>query len=362
MASIYIVSDNGKLQKKGETLVLSGKDGVTTTIFPYKTEQLVVLGSVEITASALLVLMKHNIDTIFLGKNGRFNGKLVFQESKNVFLRKKQYDMLNSERFMVDFSKAIVAGKMKNQLTFMHRIARKNDSEIIHNAVKGVKTLGEKLQDADNVASVRGYEGMASRHFFSVFKYNIMQDWAVFNGRSMHPPADNVNAVLSFLYTLLFFRVDAAIEEEGLDSYVGYLHEPNYGRRSLSFDLMEEYRTPICDTLCCALFNLGILQKEDFEEVIFSTESDEYPLAEASIKGSETSAATDGFKQKKGVLLHKKGLGKVISQFEKKIDTQIYYQPAGKQISYKKAIREQIKHFRRVLSEEERYYQPLETK
>ncbi|MCX7786405.1 MAG: CRISPR-associated endonuclease Cas1 [Spirochaetes bacterium] len=360
MATIYIVSENGKLQKKGDTLQLTHHDGTISTIFPFKTEQLVILGSVEITGGALRTLMRHGIETIFLSSNGKFQGKLVFQEHKNVFLRQKQFRLLDSHDFRSAISQAIVEGKLKNQLSFMQRITRRDEKRsFLNQVIENMKRNIQKVSETKDLASLRGLEGIGAKYFFSVFRENIIPEWAVFNGRSMNPPEDNVNAVLSFLYTLILNRVDASIEEEGLDPYVGYYHELDYGKRTLAFDLMEEYRTPLADTLCCALFNLGVLSQDDFREVVFSSESEEFPLA------TEISPSTEGeeqpvvYQEKKGVLLTKEGLKKVIAQFEKKLETQLFYTPLSKHLSYKRIIREQVRHFRRVLAGEEREYKPL---
>jgi CRISPR-associated protein Cas1 len=359
MAAIYIVSENGKLQKKGETLQLTHPDGTLTTIFPFKTEQLVILGSVEITGGALRTLMRHGIDTVFLSTNGKFQGKLVFQENKNVFLRQKQFKQLDSFAFRFQLAKAIVDGKLRNQLSFMQRITRRDEKKsFLNQTIENMKRTIQKVSEATDVSSLRGFEGIGAKYFFSVFRENIHQDWAVFKGRSMNPPEDNVNAVLSFLYTLILNRVDGAIEEEGLDPYVGYYHELDYGKRTLAFDLIEEYRTPLADTLCCALFNLGVLQSDDFREVVFSSESDEFPLSTETTTTEEESKSVI-YQEKKGILLTKEGLKKVITQFEKKLETQLFYNPQAKHLSYRRIIREQVRHFRRVLVGEEREYKPL---
>jgi CRISPR-associated protein Cas1 len=358
MSFIYIVSDNGKLHKSGETLQLAAYDGTITTIFPYKTEQLILLGNVEITGSALRVLMRNGIDTVFLGKNGRFNGKLVFQQKKNVFLRQKQFYRLSDNDFIIGFVRSLVLGKLKNQLTFMQRITRRRNAGVtLERSINKMKETIKKAEHTDDAEVLRGLEGIGARYFFYVFRHNIIQDWAVFNGRSKQPPEDNVNAVLSFLYTILFYRIDAAVEAEDIDTYVGYFHTLDYGRKSLSLDLMEEYRTPIADTLTCALFNLGTLEKTDFEEVEFSSDSDNYPLQTDSEESEKSDPVI--IESKKGVLLTKGGIKKVIAQFEKKLDNQLYYPPLGKQISYRRLIIEQVKHFKRVLNGEENEYSPL---
>jgi len=356
MSSIYILTDHGKLNKKGEALQLWAKDGTLTSIFPYKTDRLVIAGNIEITGGALKLLMRHQVNTIFLGTNGKFNGKLDFQEGKNVFIRKRQYETLDTIDLSLSIAKEIACGKLKNQLSFAQRIKRRRETEnTVSSTIERMKNNIEKAEKAPNIDTLRGYEGMGARYYYSIFRQNIIQDWAVFKGRSMHPPADNVNAVLSFLYTLLLYRVDAAIEAEALDPFVGYLHTLDYGKRALTFDLMEEYRTPVADTLCCALFNLGILEKSDFREVVFSSGDYDYPLESEE----ENEKATVVQQEKKGVLLTKDGLKKVIGQFEKKMDTLLFYPPLNKQISYNVIIYEQVRHFKRVLNQEETIYKPL---
>lgn len=360
MSTIYIVSDYGRLVKKGEVLELRKGEDLLKTVFPFKTEQLIIMGRIEVTSQALNFLMRHNIDTVFLSNNGRFNGKITFQTSKNVFLRKRQFELLSDDRFRLRISKAIVRGKLKNQLTFMQRINRKGfDSNILLPHINKVKEMIEKSESAESLDSLRGYEGLAAKNYFSVFKHNIIQDWAIFNGRSMHPPKDNVNAVLSFLYTMVLFRVDSAIEAIGLDPYVGNFHQLNYGKRTLSFDLMEEFRVPIADTLTVALFNLGILEKDDFEMVNFSNTSEEYPISDVDVDVDNSVDNSFHASEQKGVLLTKEGIKKVITQFERKLEVSYFYEPLLKSISYRSLIQEQAEHFKRVLVGQETEYKPL---
>ena len=356
MSTIYLASDYGKLNKNGETLRLNHSDGSISIIQPYKTEQLVIIGNVEITSGALKLLMHKKIDVIFLNKNGRFEGKLQFQEGKNVYLRFKQYKLLEDENFKLGHCKSIVSGKLKNQYSYMQRIRREREVDKNFNkTIENMRVNIQKVESAESIDQIRGYEGIGSKYFFSIFKYNIIPEWAVFNGRSRNPPEDTVNAVLSFLYTLLSYKVESAIESEGLDCYVGYLHTLNYGRKSLIFDLMEEYRTPIADMLTASIFNLNILTEDDFEVVNFSKTDDEHPLIENTEEINE-SAIIDN---KKGVLIKKPVLNKVITQFEKKLESNHFYQPDGKSVSFKYIIREQVKHFKRVLNGEENEYKPL---
>jgi len=355
MATIYIVSNYGTLHKKGETIVLEDKDGLKTTIFPHKTEQLLILGRTHITSEALNLLMHYNIDTVFMGRNGKFNGKLAFQTGKNVFLRQKQFKSIENHNFSLKLAQNIVNAKLQNQLTMLYKTQRKEKNHHnLKNIIEKMKHNKDKIKNTTSIDSIRGHEGYGAKLFFDGFKYGIFPDWAKFNGRSMHPPKDNVNAVLSFLYTLILFRVDAAIEASGLDPYVGYLHTLDYGKRSLTYDLMEEYRTPMADRLTVSMLNKGMLEWSDFTKVNFSKASDDFPLSEG-----EENEEPAILKEKEGILLTKKGIRKVISQFEKKLEDDIFYKPLNKRISYRKLIIEQVKHFKRVVSNEEASYQPL---
>ncbi len=352
MSTIYLISTQGKLSKKGETLVLRMDENTTKTIFPFKTEQLVLIGNIDLSTPALKFLMHRQIDTVFINKNGKYNGRLDFRSGKNIFLRIKQFERLKNENFRLKLAQSIVNAKLKNQLHFIQRIGRKRKPhDKITQAKEQINTLLLKVPTAASLDTLRGYEGAAARAYFSVYKQALLPQFARFEGRSMNPPQDNVNAVLSFLYTLILYRVDAALETEGLDPYAGYFHSIGYGKRSLSFDMMEEYRTPLADTLTVALFNLGILQEDDFREVVFSSEDDDFPL--------ELNDEHEAFNEKKGVLLNRQGLRKVIAQFEKKLQTEIYFTPLQRRINYKQLIGQQMKHFKRVVNGEEENYKPL---
>ena len=124
MSIIYVVSDYGRLIKKGDVLQLRKGDDLLKTIFPFKTEQLVIIGRIEITSAAINLLMRHQIDTVFLHRNGRFNGKFAFASGKNVFLRQKQFKSIEDDAFTLEFARCVVRGKLRNQLTFMQRTLR----------------------------------------------------------------------------------------------------------------------------------------------------------------------------------------------------------------------------------------------
>lgn len=338
MSSVYIISDHGKLNRVNETLEFTASDGTIRKIFPHKLDCLIIAGIVSITGGAMGILMKYQINTLFIGSNGKYNGKLIFTGTKNIFLRKKQYALSDDAASALGIAKSIVLAKIKNELTFVQRINRKKNRESeFTKMIQCLKNIIEQAENARTIDELRGYEGIGAKNYFSVFRYNLIPDWAEFPRRTMNPPETNVNAVLSFLYTLLMYRIETAIELSGLDAMAGFLHASDYGKNALVFDLMEEFRTPVVDTLCCTLFNHGVLSPLDFQrEAEF-----EDPVQENN---------------KKAFLLTKDGLKKVIPAFEKKIETLLYYPALEKQEPLNKIMIEQVKHFKRVLLGEEKSY------
>ncbi len=356
VSEIYILSDYGKLTKRDETIVFTQSDGTNTILFPFKTEHLVLIGKVSITADALRILTKYKISTTFLSSNGKFNGKLSFGDSKNIFLRQKQFRILDNPIKSLEIARSIVTGKIRNEISFMQRIKRKNSlaDRKVEDAVNSMKNTLSNAEKASDIEKLRGYEGLAARTYFIVFSLNIQPEWAEFKTRSKNPPRTNVNAVLSFLYTLLMYRVESAIESQGLDSCCGNLHAVNYGKNALVFDLMEEFRSPVCDTVCCSLFNLGTLSEDDFEKKDFSADNDDF-LVEEDVAGS-SSPGGEYESSVCGVLLTKNGIKKVIVAFESKINSCVQYAPTAQKISYVRIIYNQVQHYKRVINEEETEY------
>ena len=331
MSTIYIETDHGLLKKKNDILHLIDADKKETSLFPHQIERIVLSGNIEITAQAFKLIMKHKIPVSYITKRGDYKGRLVFDDGKNVFLRKNQYDLLTNESFKIQLVRNIIEGKLKNQLALMQRINR--NSKQLENFKPVIRQMKEDLTSLDKMTSIdqlRGLEGLGAKLYFSMFKYNLIPSWAEFNGRSKHPPKDNVNAVLSYLYTILFTRIDSMLASVGLDPYVGYLHTLEYGRKSLAFDIMEEFRTPIVDTTMFSLFNLGILSEHNFR-------GDKY----------------------EGVLLTKEGVILVIAQFEKKLESEHKYSSLNKKLRYKDILFEQVKLFHRIIINPELEYKPV---
>lgn len=380
---VYVKTQGARIIKEGKHLLVKKGDAIFHTLFTYKLKQLLLFGNIEITHSAMNQLMRKNIDTVFLTRHGRYLGRLAPLESKNVFLHKRQYHLLDDSVFGIRLARSIVGGKLANMATLLMRIKRSRGEPVAGNIAKQIQHLMPKLAQADNIDSIRGYEGRGSALFFEGFRYGFVGDIG-FTKRVRRPPTDPVNSVLSLFYTFLMNRVYSAVRIAGLDPYPGFLHTIDYGRFSLVLDLMEEFRTIIADTLTLSLFNLKILQKEDFvvqmpasatsgqtltnnpPDVtadpiglisISDAGSGNFDLPEQRMKEMpESPEQTTG---KYPVKLQPDAFKRVIDAFEKKLTTTFYYPLAERHLTYGDAIVFQAGYYRKVLEGEVDVYQPI---
>ncbi|MFH0784217.1 MAG: CRISPR-associated endonuclease Cas1 [Pseudomonadota bacterium] len=383
--NIYIQTQGARLIREGRHLLVKKGEDTYHTLFVEKLEQIVLFGSIDITPAARATLLRHNVDTVFCSKNGRYLGRFATPEPKNVALRKRQFTLLDDQPFGIDLCRRIVGGKMLNMITLLMRIRRTRDRPEPKVAAREIRALLQLVAIAETVDSLRGYEGRAAAHYFGALRWGFIQDHG-FSRRVRRPPTDPVNAVLSLLYTFLFNREYAAIRRVNLDPHPAFLHVPDYSRHSLVMDLMEEFRTIIADTLCLSLFNLKILQKEDFRIELpptpEKTRVDEPPPADVTAdpyghmtnldsrehfdlpEQRMTDEPTPQQDQELGegkpaVKLNDDAFRRVIENFERKMTTEFYYPPEEKTITYADALVAQAGMYRKVIEGSLRVYQPL---
>ncbi len=379
---IYITTQGARVVKEGRHLLVKHGENIHRTIFVHKVKQLLICGNVEVTPPARNMLFRNGIDTFFLTRDGRYVGRMADPEPKNIFLRKRQFQLADDAAFGLNFSRQVVAGKLGNMSVLLMRIYRKKNKSHIAEKAKQVRKLAKQALAADSIDSVRGYEGRGSALYFSLFNSGFDMDQG-FSARVRRPPKDPVNAVLSLLYTFLYNQVYSAVRQAHLDPYVGYLHCLDYGRFSLVLDLMEEFRPIIADTLTLSLFNMDILQRDrDFilleEHESGDSESDcngEESEVKPELPGNEQAnplfdtpvqrveeiltlppATAAG---RRPVNLRQDAMKKVITQFERKLATSFVYELEDRKITYAEAIVGQARHYRKVVEGSMGSYQPL---
>ncbi len=236
------------------------------------------------------------------------------------------------------------------------RLNRNREGLGLDDHILGMKRMGQKSTEAGDMDTLRGYEGRAAALYFEGFAKGFLADGVTFRERVRRPPTDPVNALLSLGYTFLFNTVMAAVGMVGFDPFLGCLHTVEYGRPSLALDLMEEWRPILVDSLVLSVFNLRALTADDFL-------AEKAPLKE--IEGDENGeatlsrSATDQGTPRTAVKLTESGFRKYITHFERKISEPVHYAKTGRQLAYRDCIREQARHFARVVRGEEEQYEPF---
>lgn len=211
------------------------------------------------------------IQLTFLTPNGRFLARENGMSQGNVLLRREQYRIADSEARSCIVARNMITGKVYNARWVLERTLRDHalriDQRRVREASEHLRQVNLQIQQVEELEQLRGLEGEAAVQYFGVLDELILSQKAdfLFDGRNRRPPQDNVNAMLSFAYTLLANDCATALETNGLDAYVGFLHRDRAGRKSLALDLEEELRAPFADRFVLTLINNRIVQDKHFE-------------------------------------------------------------------------------------------------
>ena len=268
--TLYMTSENGYLGLDGETIFVYDEEKVVGKIPLHNLEGIVSFGYRGTSPALMGACADRNISLCYLTPQGKFLARVTGKTRGNVILRDRQYTSSKDEKRSLEISKNCISGKVYNARWVLERAIRDHAMQIDKERVKvaslQLKTFLQYIQNAESKEQLRGYEGEAASIYFSVFNELILQqkkDFS-FHGRSKRPPMDNVNAMLSFVYTLLTNQITSALEVVGLDPCVGYLHTERPGRASLALDLIEEFRAVYADRFVLSLINKKIINKKNF--------------------------------------------------------------------------------------------------
>lgn len=268
--TLYITTPDAYLSLDGETIVIKKDDEVLTRLPLMNFESIVKFGYMGISPALIGHCVKNNTPICFLSTSGHFQGRIVGEYKGNVLLRKQQYRYSDDEIRSCEIAKNFLIGKTYNSRWIIERAIRdyplRLDIAALKSASSTLKETLSGIHQTTQLDTLRGIEGKAATCYFGVFDQLILQqkDDFYFHGRNRRPPLDNVNAMLSFLYTLLAHDIASALETVGLDPYVGFLHRDRPGRISLALDLMEELRSVMVDRLVLTLINRKTVNASDF--------------------------------------------------------------------------------------------------
>lgn len=271
--TLFVTTQGSYLSKEGESVLVTIEHETKLRLPIHNLASIVCFGQVSCSPPLLGLCAQRQVAVAFFSEHGRFLARVQGPVSGNVLLRREQYRRADDMERAAAVARSIVLAKIANSRTVLQRALRDRPDQQgcteIGEAVKKLTSAIEETRKETSLDAIRGYEGDAARIYFGSFDHLItcQKGEFKFTTRTRRPPLDNINALLSFLYTLVLHDVEAALEGVGLDPAVGFLHRDRPGRPGLALDMMEEFRPFLADRLALSLVNLKQVQGKGFEQM-----------------------------------------------------------------------------------------------
>ena len=329
---LYVQSNGARIGKSGDELVVTPREGPKQKVRLRQTSQVSIYGNVQITTQALQAILGQGIPINYHSSGGWFYGMTNGLMHKNVEIRRLQFRVADDPKAALALAKKFVVTKIRNSRTLL----RRNGRDVPKAVLSEMKRFADDVKGAGSLESLLGIEGSAARTYFSQFASMIKNDDAAlgfdFLGRNRRPPKDPLNALLSLAYSLLVKDLTIVAQSVGFDPYMGFFHQPRYGRAALALDMMEEFRSIIADSVVLGAINNGVLSQRDF----------------VSRAGS--------------VFLGEAGRARFLRVYERRMDELVTHPVFGYRVSYRRVLEVQMRLLARFLCGEIPEYPGFETR
>ena len=265
---LYLNTQGLRVGKSGGVLQVKEKDKLVQEVRLGEICQLNLMGNVQLSTQAIQSLCEAGVPVCYFSRGGWFYGVTTGMNTKNVFLRRSQFRLASEPWFALRLARQLVAGKIRNQRTMLQR----NHVEPPRLALSQMKEMAARAEEARNLEELLGFEGNASRLYFAEFAGMVKtgEDGTPgefdfdFTGRNRRPPRDPVNALLSLAYSLLAKDLTITCYAVGFDPFLGFYHQPRFGRPALALDLMEPFRPLIAESAVLSAVNTRMVTAKDF--------------------------------------------------------------------------------------------------
>jgi len=290
---LYLNTQGLRVGVSGKVLKAKLKEKLVQEVRLVDISQLNLLGNVQVSTQAIQRLCQEEIPIAYFSQGGWFYGVTHGLGVKNIYLRREQFRWADVPSFCMRVARALVAGKIRNQRTMLMR----NHVEPPSRPLALLRCYQDDAHAAESMEQLLGIEGNAARLYFENFAGMIKVgaeegeigagghaaesqtngatgDAAAaataagfsfdFAGRNRRPPLDAVNALLSLAYSLLAKDLAIVCHTVGFDPYLGFFHQPRFGRASLALDLMEPFRPLIADSAILSAINTRMVTPDDF--------------------------------------------------------------------------------------------------
>lgn len=268
--TLYVTLPDSYLACDGENVLVKINGEIKFRVPVRNLEGIICFGFAGASPGLMELCCDKGVTISFLSQYGKFIGRVNGRVSGNVLLRRTQYRWSDDFDTSLRLAKRFISAKVINSRAVLQRAMRDHsevvDTGTLNTSINEMTNYATKINDADDMDILRGIEGLSAGSYFASINQLILsqKEEFCFTGRNRRPPLDRVNALLSFLYTLLSHEVAAALESVGLDPQVGFLHKDRPGRLSLSLDLMEELRPHFADRLAITLINRNQITADGF--------------------------------------------------------------------------------------------------
>jgi CRISPR-associated protein Cas1 len=328
---LYLVGHGTVLRKEGNHLVVQPREGEPARIRAIDVSHVAAFGTVSVTTNALQALLAQGSPVVWLTRSGRFLGMATGFPGKDIELRRQQFTVSEARRLAC--AREFVVTKIRNQRTLLRRNARAP----IDSALAALREAAIRARMASSIDALRGIEGFAARIYFQCFSTMLRPDVPfpdsdLFRGRNRRPPRDPVNALLSFLYTLLTKDLAVQAHVVGFDPYEGFFHRPKFGRPALALDLAEEFRPLIADSVVLTMVNTGEMGPADFRRLGVA------------------------------VVLTDDGRRKVLHAYERRLETEVRHPRFGYRLTYRRVLDLQVRMLAAAVLGELAAYEGFETR
>ena len=325
MAILYITRQGAVLHKSGNRIIVKKGSDVLQEIPIVQLDEVVIFGNGHMTTQTIGYLLNKNIPVSFLSSRGKYKGKLQPPYAKDTRIRQQQFTVAGDPSRCLELAKCFVRGKLTNAIRFAQR--QRTQNAAVKSAIRSTHQTLEKLERADSLDSLLGYEGSGTASYYKAYRQFLGRDWG-FTSRQFRPPPDPINAMLSLGYTLLHNHVYTFINVVGFDPYCGYFHQPRHGHATLASDLMEEFRQIIVDGYVLSLVNNNRVQPEDFEQT------------------------------SKGIRFTKEALDRFLVGYYGRMQQTFQHPTRNEKTTYLRSIELQVRHLARVITGEDAAYKP----
>lgn len=263
--TLYISRQESYVHKERETIIIkNGSEKLGQ--FPVLTVgNIICFGQISVSPFLMGYCAEQGVGLAFYTEYGRFLARMQGKQTGNVLLRREQYRWADDKVKALSIARTIIAAKLSNSRTILMREIRNyGENNVLKKAVNHLAGSIDRISTAESIAESIGIEGEAANIYFSVFNQLLRDKNFQFNGRFRRPPTDPVNALLSFVYSLITQECVSALQGVGLDPFVGFIHQDRSGRASLALDLLEEFRASWADRFVLTLINRKEVQANDF--------------------------------------------------------------------------------------------------